>query len=57
VSTRCNEQLTSDIPPYSAVAAPVRELAGSRVAALVVSPRGRILKRRAGCSWACRSPR
>jgi hypothetical protein len=57
VSTRCNEQLTFDIPPYPAVAATARELAGSRVAALVISPSVRMLKRRAGCSWGCRSPR
>jgi hypothetical protein len=84
VSTRCNEQLTVDIPAYSAVAAkrarrrsangtkmlvaitendpvrhlrPVRELAGSRVAAPVISPSVHMLKRRAGCSWDCGSRR
>jgi LacI family transcriptional regulator len=84
VSTSCSEQLTFDIPPYSAVAAkcarplsangtqmivaitendperqlrPVRKLAGSRFVAPVISPSVHMLKRRAGCSWGCQSPR
>jgi LacI family transcriptional regulator len=84
VSTRCNEQLTFDIPPYPAVAAkgarplsangtpmmvaitendpkrrlaPVRERAGRRVAAPVISPCVHLLNRRAGCWWGYRSPR
>jgi LacI family transcriptional regulator len=36
---------------------PVRELAGSRVGAPVISPSVHMRKRRAGCSWGYRSPR
>jgi LacI family transcriptional regulator len=84
MSTRCNEQLTFDIAPYSAVAAkcarplsvngtqvivaitenePERQLMGGARAggepgpAPLISPRVHMLKRRAGCSWGCRSPR
>jgi LacI family transcriptional regulator len=35
----------------------VRELAGSRVTALVISPTFLMLKRRPGCSSGCGSPR